>query len=48
MGKPLLMEEFGVWGGNRTEQALYFSLVLDAIEQVRQPGARRYCAGGAG
>lgn len=32
--KPLLMEEFGVWGGNGDEQQQYYRLIYDAIAEV--------------
>jgi hypothetical protein len=33
-GKPLLLEEFGVWGGQREERNTYYRLIYDAIAQV--------------
>lgn len=33
-GKPLLMEEFGVWDGMKDEQLRYYSLVYDLISEV--------------
>ena len=33
-GKPLLMEEFGVWDGAKEEQLQYYSLVYDLLSEV--------------
>lgn len=38
LGKPLLMEEFGVWGGDSSEQQLYYRLVYDTIAEVSRGG----------
>ncbi|KAI3438631.1 hypothetical protein D9Q98_001053 [Chlorella vulgaris] len=43
LGKPLLMEEFGVWGGDSSEQQLYYRLVYDTIAENARAGGP--CAG---
>lgn len=33
-GKPLLLEEFGVWSGDGQERTQYYRQILDLVQQV--------------
>ena len=38
LGKPLILEEFGVWNGNSEEQQSFYSLIYDTIAENAAAG----------
>ena len=47
-GKPLLLEEFGVWGGDKAERGRLYNQVHEAVTEARQGSNRQGAAASGG